>query len=749
MKTKPTFLITLFSLIFGSVFAQSEWETYTSADFISSLAESNEYIYASTPGGFVKINKSDNTVKIMTKKDEPLFVSNSISDLNLDSEGNLWGVNGTGDLLKYDGETWTQVNLDFPDVYFKGINGLTIDKQDNKWFGAGMYICKFDGEKITYKQVLTPLASYPFFPKKYFFDDSNNVWFHNWGDGTIYVLENGNMNLLKGAISTFYCSQDSNGDLWILKNNKIKKFSPTENISVLKYFDRNDPNSSYPEEVSNAIVYTDSIIPPNGEVINFFDIDINDNQIYVGLENDKIAIYKNNNWNYIASQDTNTTKGNIQKMFFTSDNSMWASILDYNYDGLSRLKIAKYKDNQWTNMNKQLSNSGLHCNYIAYMACDENNRKWVVSWTTEKYLTFFDGNVWTDIDSSSVNALNSMFNIKYNTDSLKIWHDQSIVISYEPLRKYFAVFDNRKEQSSRTKVDASGNLWLGTTKGLFKFNGNNWETIIADNNIQGLCFDKNGVIYANNLPFDKKGVIFRIENSVVDTFFIGDTTNYWASSIVTDKNNDVWFGTLSRINIGLEYGEGLWHYNSQTQTFSNYNINNSQIPCNSVAYVTSDSDNNIGIGTYYYGLVMLENENWTIYNSQNSLLSGNNVERLLFDKEGDFWISCQNAGINVIPYSLLSITENTRKTSDNNVNIYPNPSSNKQITVEFDIHKKEKVSFNIYDIEGKVAVSISEKKYETGKHFKEISLPQNARSGTYFLIIKIGQEVVEKKIILI
>ncbi len=730
------------------MFAQSEWEIYTSADFIWSLAESNEYIYASTSGGFVEINKSDNTVKIMTKKDFPLFASNSISGLNLDSEGNLWGANGFGDLLKYDGETWTQVNLDFPDVYFKGINGLTIDNQDNKWFGAGEYICKFDGNEVTYKQILTPFEPYAIFPQKIFFDDSNNVWFHNWTNGYIYVLEKGNMNLLKGAISTFCCSQDSNGDLWILKNNKIKKFSPTENISVLKHFDPTDPNNSHPEEVSNDIVYTDSIIPPNGQVINFFDIDINNNQIYVGFENDKIAIYKNNSWNYIASQASNTTKGNIQKMFFTSDNSMWASILDYNNDGLSRLKIAKYKDNQWTNMNNQLSNSGLHNNYIGYMACDENNRKWVVSWTTEKYLTFFDGNVWTDIDSSSVNTLNSMFNIKYNADSLKIWYDQSIVISYEPLTKYFAVFDNRKEQSSRIKVDASGNLWLGTTKGLFKFDGNNWETIIADNNIRGLCFDKKGVIYANNLPFDKKGVIFKVENSVVDTFFIGDTTNYWASSIVTDKNNDVWFGTLSRMGVGFEYGEGLWHYNSQTQTFNNYNINNSPIPCNSVVYVTTDAYNNIRLGTYYYGLVMLKNENWTIYNSQNSLLSGNNVERLLFDKEGDLWISCQNVGINVIPHSLISITEKTRKTSSNEVNIYPNPSSDKQITVEFDIQKKEKVSFEIYDVAGKVIVSIPEKNYETGKLFKEIKLPQNTKNGTYFLLVKIGQEVVARKIIL-
>ncbi len=299
------------------------------------------------------------------------------------------------------------------------------------------------------------------------------------------------------------------------------------------------------------------------------------------------------------------------------------------------------------------------------------------------------------------------------------------------------------------KIDASGNLWRATTKGLFKFDGNNWETIITNNNIRGFCFDKTGVIYANNLPFDKKGVIFRIENSVVDTFFIGKTINNWASSIVTDKNNDVWFGTLSRMNIGFEYGEGLWHYNSQTKTFKNYNIDNSKIPCNSIVYVTNDSDNNVWGGSYGYGLSVLKNENWTIYNSQNSLLSGNNVERLFFDKEGNLWLSCQHAGINAIPQSLLSVLENTQKISDGNVKIYPNPSSNKQITVEFDTRKNEKVSFFVYDIEGKMIASLAEKIDGVSKHSVKIKLPSYAKTGTFFLVIKKGREVISKRFVLI
>lgn len=748
----------LFFLTGNTTYGQLKyWQTYTSSNHAKDFEETSQYYYFSTLGGLVRIKKADFSTEVLTKSNTPMFSSNFVGGLCKDSYDNLWTSSpakttlSTGGFLKFDGETWSSITPNFPPAYFAGVFGLTNDKNNNKWFGWGGAIAKYDGTNLFYREVISPLMPYGLMVRDIFFDSADNVWIHD-DNGNIYALENRDMSLLKGLFRSYQISQDANDDLWILKNNKLKCFSPIANISILDYYDATNP----PPLIDN-LIYKDSIMPENpNDSITFFKINKVNNRFYVDFDN-KLGVYENGNWQYHTLQNSNLPiGGSIENMFFASDGSIWINVQENDcWDGISRTGIFRHYEGQWTNMTRQLSNSGLHGNYIRQAALDRQSRKWIISWCNEKILTYFDGNTWSDIDSTSVSDLDAMFDIKYNSDTLKVWNDEALLIKYEPNTKRFAIFDNRKKQSSAMKTDADGYLWRATDNGLQKFNGATWDTYLAGNNIYALCFDHNNTLYANTLPeMGEKGMIFKITNSVVDTF--ATTTlpesQYeatWISSITVDNNNDLWFGMLWRQVVGYEYGGGMWHYNSRTQNLTPYHIYNSQIPGNSIVYVTTDVHNNVWVGTYNNGVGLFKNGVWTNFTSQNTPLSGTSVEIIMQDSNEDMWFVSQWNGINVVPYSVISKVEvvPTQQVNER-IKVYPNPVRNNEITVEFNIGETGIFGASLYDIQGKLVFSTKEKSYPIGTHTEKITIPQQLSKGIYLMRIKIEDGIVMKKIII-
>jgi hypothetical protein len=142
-------------------------------------------------------------------------------------------------------------------------------------------------------------------------------------------------------------------------------------------------------------------------------------------------------------------------------------------------------------------------------------------------------------------------------------------------------------------VDGGGNKWIGTYRGLAKFDGVNW--------------------------------------TVYDTSNSGLPSNY-VNAIAIDGGGNKWIGTYR----GLAKFDGArWRV---------YNTSNSSLPYNIVYAIAIDGGGNKWIGTYR-GLAKFDGARWRVYNTSNSSLPYNIVYAIAIDGGGNKWIGTDGGGL--------------------------------------------------------------------------------------------------------
>ncbi len=146
--------------------------------------------------------------------------------------------------------------------------------------------------------------------------------------------------------------------------------------------------------------------------------------------------------------------------------------------------------------------------------------------------------------------------------------------------------------------DRQGNIWVGTSRGLSKFDGRAWETFIPDNS----------------------GLTYRYVNGLAE-----------------DKHGRVWISTLSG---GSVYAHGEWI------TYDRFGENEGeqQLPSNSLFNVFYDSQDRVWFATGL-GAAVLENDKWTLYNRTDGLRT-NIISVVTEDSLGRVWLTHWQ-GINV------------------------------------------------------------------------------------------------------
>lgn len=187
-------------------------------------------------------------------------------------------------------------------------------------------------------------------------------------------------------------------------------------------------------------------------------------------------------------------------------------------------------------------------------------------------------------------------------------------------------------------IDGSGNKWIGTDKGLAKFDGSSWTVyknlvpLYASIDYGSIMIDGSGTKWmsiggllakfdGNNwvgYPTETLGVIY---SSV--------------TSIAFDGSGNKWIGTTTG---------GLAKYDGTKWTW--YNTSNSMIPKNYVQSVAIDVSGNIWIGTYGGGLAKFDGTNWTVYNTSNSKIPSNDVlYSMAIDGSGNKWMGIFSVGL--------------------------------------------------------------------------------------------------------
>jgi len=185
-------------------------------------------------------------------------------------------------------------------------------------------------------------------------------------------------------------------------------------------------------------------------------------------------------------------------------------------------------------------------------------------------------------------------------------------------------------------IDDFGNIWTGSFgAGVIKFDGNNWNVYNSDNSdLVGENFLAPRKDSVNNLWVVSDTGLFKFVNSEWEMMDIGiDISDFGLKwKIEIDEDDNFWFPTESGL---LKYDGTNW---------TNWNSDNSPLPCDGIASLAIDNQNRIWMGLEGEedeGMaVFSEPNNWILYNENNSGLPTNScIYSIVFDDEQTAWIN--------------------------------------------------------------------------------------------------------------
>lgn len=209
--------------------------------------------------------------------------------------------------------------------------------------------------------------------------------------------------------------------------------------------------------------------------------------------------------------------------------------------------------------------------------------------------------------------------------------------------------------------DQNGNLWIGTSSGVSKYDGKTFTQFTVKNGLSGnsiaqMMQDKagnmwfgtftNGVTKYNGKSFTH----FKVKESL---------GNNNISSLMQDKVGNIWIGTL---------GGGISKYNGETitagqATFTHFTTKEG-LPDNYVNTLLEDKSGAIWCGTNK-GVSKYDGKSFTTF-SEKEGLSDNIVYSILQDKVGNMWFSSDGKGVS--KYDGRTFTHFTEKEGLSNNN---------------------------------------------------------------------------------
>lgn len=180
-----------------------------------------------------------------------------------------------------------------------------------------------------------------------------------------------------------------------------------------------------------------------------------------------------------------------------------------------------------------------------------------------------------------------------------------------------------------------GKIFALTTKGIYEIKNDIPSKIKIEGypDTVAFCLTDAG---NGNYYIGSKGNIYKIRNNkVIDLYKINVGSNNEVSSILSDKNGNVWFAVMNR---------GLFKIPSNTKDIIDIG-SKMNLQSTNVNSLFEDTEGNIWIGTYGKGVYCLNNFFLSSY-VENDGLSNNSVQSIVKDKFGRVFIGTFN-GVNI------------------------------------------------------------------------------------------------------
>ena len=541
-----------------------------------------------------------------------LFPSNPYKVIVIDDNNNKWIGTEYNGLLKFDGTNWDSYTITNSNLSSNKINNMIFDEHQNLWIATtnGGLVKKDLANTFTVYN-----STNSFLP-------TNNI---NHID--IDPFKSKWIGTKQGLV---FLDIYENYNTFNMTNSGLPSNDITTVKTVTEYFLKDSWNNESTGTDSLDIHYTKWIGTTQGLVRydNFsWEVFTTSNSVITGNGITALTIdNKKNKWVGVYNWNSNSGGGlikidstNTQWTVFTINNSQLPSnnirSINYEIDNLGNPiiwiatdnGIAKLINNNWTIYNKDNTQNNLTTNDI-YSVSIENNMRW---FGTNFNMMKFAESAWTNFSILNAGIPNN--NI---TD---IFIDTGINYSHK---------------------------WIATKNGLTRFNGTNWKvfntanSLISSNDIKSIALDNDKILWIGTQQFGNIGGGLCAYNSINDEWEIFNTVNSPLTSnsinkvIVSYNTNKKWIGTA---------GGGLLSYDNNGN-WEIFTTTNSQINSDYIQDLYIDSSNKLWIAGDYGLTVFDSNNNFLItYNTYNSNLPVNNIKKVKQDRLGYIWAITSNS----------------------------------------------------------------------------------------------------------
>ncbi len=628
-KVKFTFSLIAFIFIFGSSFSQS-WTYYQSekrpsAVLIDSL--NNKWIaYAE---GLKMYDDS-----LWTEYKQPLlFVKKALYQ-----DGKIWIVNGNGDILDFDGNTWTEHVIG--GFYSKNVSDMVLSQNGDLWIGTrdnGLYVyygntfgvpnsiansfnkvyalaidandsieiscenglMKMDNQaqglhSIQPDSIKTQINSILINGNKKYYTTNKKLYYYN--DTILQVFNSSDTALTYATVANLQMS--ANGSVWMNSNRYLYEFDTLTNFNHKQFY---------------------------STVSNLYDFSVDTNNVPWVVGRKGVFTFANNQTTSYSVRESGLDYYGVRDIEFDKYGSAWI---------LTAEKLVKYGGNEWTTVSDSLGYYSYNQNCLAI---GPNAEKWIGT-----------DNVLLRIDSSgTINTYATNYLANSHINDIEIDQLNKVWIATEGGVSVFngSSFINYTVQDGLPDntiydifIDQTGKLWVGTKKGVASFNGSSWDTL-------------------NSTTIQLKNI----------------------KAIAQDNQGNMWFGTNSSYaNYIYKYDGSLWSTYSSTSS-----INSIYCDPSGVNYFATNNE-----------FLVYKNNAWIKYKHINGLLFSVPYS-LSKSPTGSLWIGCYN-GISVFDPGPVSI--NPSLLNNKIVSVYPNPCSDilSIQTIEPDLKTVE-----LFDLNGK------------------------------------------------
>lgn len=648
MKNFTRFILSFLSFFLLScltLITQPQWHNFVTDDLThTGFIFHENYAYFPTRGGLVQINKETDETFIYTRANSAI-PSNYIASCRKDEAGNLW-LNCDGTLTKYENQQFTVLNNLLPDgtairfsgeihfdskgnIYSIGVPDLNVPQQprlykmdtdENLEQISGTQYLDFDCIRVS----------------NFLIDAQDNQWLHldycpllRISDtDTIYFDE---MNSPLTHQWTTKITEDADGRLIVFQHDYI-------NGKNLRYFIRYDGNEwkefSFDELAQNLgfgskkWTYTFA----EGHKAIWYMIE-DEYLLYYDLDTQDQEMFSLTNTNFI---------GTSQGIMDVSPNGhIWIS--DYGFDSN---RILEYDGTNW--IRHTTSNANLYTQIMEEMTFDQSGNFWVINFHG---ISSYDGTNWENFGSGLDVASKMRFEHIRTAPDGSIWISGSVNGSMFNLVHFDGINWNWLSSGQITNLegfdwDEDGNMWIGSSHGLYKFNGNEWT-----------LFDETN----SGIPSNVKEVLVDSSNDIWICTYLGfyhyDGANFEEIILPFDGiSKYVWWAYEDYFgNIWVMFSGGFAMLDGMGMTL--FDENNSPLDPGSITGMVQDSEDTYWFATCY-GLYEYDGVNWIKHNKG---ISPGCIRDIEIDQFDNIWMTTSQTGIVLFNKNGIGNTDNSYK----------------------------------------------------------------------------------------